>query len=323
MNAFTAPHFQSHELARDWLEGKRWPDGPICSHCGSIGRAYATQKPGLYRCAEAECRKDFSVTTGTVMESSHIPLHKWMMAFYLMSSSKKGFSAHQHHRALGVSYKAAWFMCHRIRLAMAEGGFSPLGGTGKVVEADETYYGKVERSKVRTKTTTGRPFTKSGRTGPSNKRAIVSLVERGGRVRSFHVPTADKISVTQIVRGNIARETRLHTDESKLYDNSDEHFEAHETVKHSRDEYVRYDGERTIHTNTVEGYFSIFKKGMRGVYQHCAEKHLHRYLAEYDFRYNYRVGLGYSDIDRTIAAIRGAEGKRLLFRQPDSADVPF
>jgi transposase-like protein len=322
-NAFAAPHFQNDEAARALIESVRWPDGPICSHCGSIGRAYPTKKPGVFRCAEAECRKDFTVMTGTVMERSKIPLHKWMMAFYLLNASKKGVSAHQLHRALGIGYEAAWFMCHRIREAMRDGGFSPLGGGGGVVEADETYFGKVERSKVRKTTTTGRPFTKGGRTGPSNKRAIVSLVERGGSVRSFHVPTADKISVTAIVRGNIARETRLHTDESKLYDNSDEHFEAHETVKHSRDEYVRYEGANVIHTNTVEGYFSIFKRGMRGIYQHCSEKHLHRYLAEYDFRYNHRVGLGYSDIDRTFAAIRGTAGKRLTYRQPRQADIPF
>jgi transposase-like protein len=319
MNAFTAPHFQNHDAARNWFQSKRWPEGPVCPHCGVVGNAYETKKPGLFRCAEKDCRKDFSVTTGTVMESSHIPMHKWMTAFYLMSSSKKGISAHQLHRALGVTYKSAWFMCHRIREAMRDGVLAPMGGEGQVVEADETYYGPIEKSKIRTKTTSGRPFTKGGRTGPANKRPIVGLVERGGKVRTFHVPVADKLNVTAIVRENIAKETRLHTDESKLYTGSDKHFATHETVKHSTGEYARGD----VNTNTIEGYFSIFKRGMRGVYQHCAEKHLHRYLAEFDFRFNHRVGLGHSDIDRTIAAVKGAEGKRLTFRQPRSTDIPF
>ena len=191
-------------------------------------------------------------------------------------------------------------------------GLGPLGGEGKIVEADETYYGPVEKSKVRTKTTSGRPFTKKGKTGPANKRPIVALVERGGNVRTFHVPVANKDNVQKIVTENIARETRLHTDESVLYGGIDAHFATHETVKQSVGEYVRDD----VHTNSAEGYFSIFKRGMRGVYQHCKEKHLHRYLAEFDHRYNYRVALGYSDIDRTLAAIRGVTGKRLMYRQP-------
>jgi transposase-like protein len=318
-NAFVADHFQSHELARQWLEARRWPDGPICAHCGVIGHAYATKKAGLYRCAEPACRKDFSITTGTVMESSHIPLHKWMMAFYLMSSSKKGMSAHQVHRALGVSYKAAWFMCHRVREAMrgeSPFGSSPLGGGGMIVEADETYYGPVETPHPRSRGRIPKP-TKGGKSGPANKRPIVALVERGGNVRTFHVPVANKAEVSKIVRENIARESRLHTDESNLYPDIGATFQGHSTVKHSAGEYVRYDDGEIVHTNSAEGYFSIFKRGMRGVYQHCKEKHLHRYLAEFDFRYNHRVGLGCSDIDRTLAAIKGAEGKRLMWRQPD------
>ena len=312
-NAFTAPHFQSHELAREWLEQTRWPEGPICSHCGTLNHAYKTKKPGWYRCAEKECRKDFTVTTGTLMERSHIALNKWLMAFYMMSASKKGCSAHQLHRALGLDYKSAWFMCHRIREAMRDGGMGPLGGEGKIVEADETYYGKTEqhrRSPRRERD--GRPFTKGGNSGPAGKRAIVALVERGGNVRTFHVPTADKVTVTRIVTENIARESRLHTDESKLYFGAEKHFASHESVKHSAKEYVRDD----VHTNSAEGYFSIFKRGMRGIYQHCGEKHLHRYLAEYDFRYNHRVALGFSDIDRTKAAVKGIGGKRLMYRQP-------
>ncbi len=316
-NAFTAPHFQSPENAREWLEKLRWPEGPICSHCGTINHAYKTKKPAWYRCAEKKCRKDFTVTTGTVMERSHIPLNKWLMGFFLLNASKKGMSAHQLSRSLDLDYKSAWFMCHRIREAMRAGGLGPLGGEGQIVEADETYYGPVERAKVRTKTTSGRPFTrksKSGR-GPANKRPIVALVERGGNIRTFHVPVADKATVGKIVADNIARETRLHTDESRLYPEIGTLFAAHETVKHSAGEYVRDD----VHTNSAEGYFSIFKRGMRGVYQHCKEKHLHRYLAEFDHRYNHRVALGYNDIDRTLAAIKGATGKRLMYRQPDKA----
>lgn len=313
-NAFVAPHFQAHEAARDWLEGQRWPDGPICSHCGTINHAYKTKKPGWYRCAERECRKDFTVTTGTVMERSHIALNKWLMGFYLMASSKKGVSAHQLHRALGLDYKSAWFMGHRIREAMREGGFEPLGGGGGIVEADETYYGKAERRVSPQRK--GRPYTKRGKTGPAGKRPILSLVERGGRVRSFHIPVADKATVEKIVRDNIARESKLHTDESRLYGGAAEHFMAHETVKHTADEYVRYQDGEAIHTNSAEGFFSIFKRGMRGIYQHCDEKHLHRYLAEYDFRYNHRVARGFSDIDRTKAAIQGVAGKRLMYHQP-------
>jgi transposase-like protein len=312
-NAFVAVHFQTHEAAREWLEQTRWPNGPVCSHCGTINHAYKTKKPGWYRCAEKECRKDFTVTTGTVMERSHIELNKWLMAFYLMSSSKKGVSAHQLHRALNLDYKSAWFMAHRIREAMRETDLGPLGGEGGIVEAEETYYGPIAKDKIRTKTTTGRPFTKGGKGGPSNKRPILALVERGGTMRTFHVPVADKATVTKIVRENIAKESRLHTDESRLYHGSESHFSTHETVHHTSGEYVRGD----VHTNSAEGFFSIFKRGMRGIYQHCDEKHLHRYLSEYAFRYNHRVKLGIGDIDRTIAAVRGVEGKRLMYRQPD------
>jgi transposase-like protein len=318
-NAFAVAHFQNDDAARALIEKVRWPEGPICSHCGTINHAYAVKgRAGLYRCAEKECRKDFTCTTGTVMERSKIPLHKWMMGFYLMNASKKGMSAHQLHRALGVTYQSAWFMCHRIREAMRPDdlpGSDPLGGFGKIVEADETYFGQIEESKRRKRTTKGRPFTKGGRSGPSNKRAVVSLVERGGRVRSFHPATADGDTVSKIVSENIRRESRLHTDESRLYITPGSDFKAHETVTHSHGEYVRGD----VHTNSVEGYFSIFKRGMTGVYQHCAEKHLHRYLAEFDHRYNHRVALGYSDIDRTLAAVRGVAGKRLYYKQPDKA----
>lgn len=310
MNALNAPHFQNDDAARQFIEGIRWPDGPVCSHCGSVNRAYAVSgRAGLYRCAEAECRKDFTVTTGTVMERSKVPLHKWLSAFYLMNASKKGISAHQLHRQLGVTYQTAWFMCHRIREAMRDGGLAPMGGNGGIVEADETYFGKTEEPRVSPQRK-GRPY-KVGSRGPRDKRPILSLVERGGRVRSFHVAVADQETVESIVVSNIARETRLHTDESRLYANAHAAFLAHETVKHSAKEYARGD----VHTNSAEGYFSIFKRGMRGVYQHCKEKHLHRYLAEYDFRYNHRVKLGFDDLGRMNAAIKGAAGKRLTYRR--------
>jgi hypothetical protein len=246
----------------------------------------------------------------TVMERSHIALHKWLLAFALMTASKKGISAHQLHRTLGITYRSAWFMAHRVREAMRAGGIGslpPMGGEGKIVEADETYHGRIDKPK--TKTTRGAPYLKSGKA--ANKRAIIALVERGGSVRSFHVAVADKETVSKIVTDNVSRETRLHTDESRLYLGADAHFASHETVKHSAYEYARGD----VHTNSAEGFFSIFKRGMRGVYQHCKEKHLHRYLSEYDFRYNYRVALGFNDGDRAALAVKNAAGKRLTYRQ--------
>lgn len=314
MSALSAPHFHDDEASRAFIEGLRWPNGPVCGHCGEAERRYITKRPGRYRCGNPDCRKDYTVTTRTVMESSHIPLSKWLTGFYLVSSSKKGFSAHQLHRTLSVTYKTAWFMHHRIREAMRAGGLDvpPMGGEGKIVEADETYFGEVPERKRPKATTSGREFTrgsKKGR-GPAGKRTIVSLVERGGNVRSFHVPHATRETIGKIVADNIARETKLYTDESRLYTVSGTAFADHKTVHHSSGEYAR--GE--IHTNTVEGYFSIFKRGMKGVYQHCAEKHLHRYLAEFDFRYNNRK---IDDVTRAEAAIKGAEGKRLTYRTAD------
>ncbi|MBN9544078.1 MAG: IS1595 family transposase [Alphaproteobacteria bacterium] len=310
-SGLTAPHFQNDEAARAIVESLRWPSGPVCGHCGETERRYATKRPGRYRCGNPACRKDYTVTTGTVMESSHVPLHKWMAAFYLLSSSKKGFSAHQLHRTLGLTYKTAWFLHHRVTEAMRQGGLDlpPMGGSGKIVEADETYYGDSKLPRERRKYST--PFTKGGK--GSSKRAIVALVERGGKVRTFHVPRADKATVSKIVMENIHHETRLHTDESNLYFGADKHFATHETVKHSAKEYARGD----VNTNSAEGYFSIFKRGMRGVYQHCSEKHLHRYLAEYDFRYNHRSALGFGDEARTNAAVKGAIGKRLTYQRPN------
>jgi transposase-like protein len=307
---FDAPHFRDDNEARKVLEQILWPEGPVCPHCGVINHAYATKRPGVYRCAEKECRKDFTVTMKTVMERSKIALHKWLQAFHLMTSSKKGISAHQLHRTLKIGYEAAWFMAHRIREAMREGGLAPMGGNGGIVEADETYFGKQENPKP-SRQRKGRPYIHRGG-GPAGKRAVVALVERGGRVRTFHPAVADGETVSKIVRDNINREARLMTDESRLYINVGKEYASHETVTHSANEYVRGD----VHTNTVEGVFSIFKRGMRGIYQHCREKHLHRYLAEYDFRYNHRVKLGYNDGERAALAVKSAAGKRLTYRGP-------
>jgi transposase-like protein len=319
MDTFSEPHFTNDDAARRMIENVRWPDGPVCHHCGETERRYATKKDGRWRCGNPDCRQDYTVTTGTVMESSHIKLHKWMLAFYLMSSSKKGVSAHQLHRSLDITYKSAWFLAHRVRESMKAGGLLlPLGGDGGIVEADETYHGKVDSPRPRSRGRIPKP-TKKGRSGPADKRAIVALVERGGRVRTFHPAVADGQSVARIVRENVAKDSRLQTDESRLYTRVGREFTAHETVTHSKGEYARGD----VHVNSAEGFFGIFKRGMRGIYQHCAEKHLHRYLAEYEFRYNYRVRLGFSDMDRTIAAMRGAEGKRLTYQQTDSASISF
>lgn len=315
-NTFADPIFHDEGAAREWFEKTRWPFGPICPKCQTTERKpYATKKDGVYRCSAPKCRKDFTVMTGTVMERSHAKLIQWAVAFHMAASSKKGFAAHQLMRELGCQYNTAWFLHHRVMEAMRRGGLDlpPMGGEGKIVEVDETYYGKVPEAQQPKFRTRGRAFSKSGAGGAKHtKQVVVALVERGGSVRSFPIPFASADGVVNIVRENIARESRLQTDESKLYMRVGKEFAAHETVNHAIKEYARGD----VTTNTVEGYFAIFKRGMRGVYQHCAEKHLHRYLAEFDFRYNYRASLGYNDAERTIAAVRGGEGKRLTYRQP-------
>jgi transposase-like protein len=300
-------HFHDEDAARRWFEATRWPDGPVCPSCGSLMH-YATKKVGRYRCGEKECRKDFTVQTKTVMERSHAPLTHWAYAFTVAADGKKGFSAHQLMRQLGCQYNTAWFLHHRVMEAMRRGGLDlpPLGGEGKVVEADETYFGKPETNYVSPQRK-GRPYIKGNKL--RNSRPVVALVERGGDVRTFHVAVADKATIGKIVMDNIAKESRLHTDESRLYTGADQHFASHETVKHSAKEYARGD----VNTNSAEGFFSIFKRGMKGVYQHCAEKNLHRYLAEFEFRYNTRK---ITDGERAVLAVRGGEGKRLTYRQP-------
>jgi len=301
------PIFRDETKARAWLEARVWPQGPVCAHCGNCDPTKITKlegeahRPGLYQCNETICREQFTVTVGTVFERSKLPLTKWLAALFLMTASKKGVSAHQVHRMLGISYKSTWFMMHRLREAMRAGGLEPLGGAGQVVEADETYYGKPEGQPAHVRVKHSRP--------------VVALVERGGRVRTFHVPVATAANVAAIVRENVARESRLHTDESALYTKVGRDFAAHETVKHTDYEYARGD----VTTNTVESYFSVFKRGMRGTYQHCAEKHLHRYLAEFDFRYNNRIALGVDDGERAEQLAKGIVGKRLTYRRTNGA----
>src|ERR1700722_1733841 len=311
MDTYSEPYFRSDALARAKIESIRWPNGPVCSHCGETESRYATKKEGRWRCGNPACRKDYTVTTGTVMESTHIGLHKWMLAFYLLSSSKKGMSSHQLMRSLDVTYKSAWFLSHRVRKAMESGGLTapPMGGDGGIVEVDETYHGKQENP-TPSPQRRGRPYIKKNR--PPPKRIIVSLVERHGSIRSFHVGAADKTAINNLLADNVAKDTRIHTDESGLYVDVAKTFASHETVNHSIKEYARDD----IHVNSAEGYFGLLKRGFNGFYHHCREKHLHRYLSEYDFRYNHRIRLGFNDMDRTIAAVKGAEGKRLTYRQP-------
>ena len=312
-------HFHDEAAAYAWVEARVWPEGPICPHCGGFDRISPmngkSTRVGVYKCYE--CRKPFTVKVGTIFEASHVPMRFWLQAIFLISSSKKGISANQLHRTLGVTLKTAWFMGHRIREAMRDGALTPMGGAGMVVEADETYFGDIPEEDRPQFTKAGRPVSKDPRGSPGRrKRTIVSLVERGGRVRCFHIPVAQVDGVVEVVRKNIARETRLHTDESKLYHRVGKEFAAHETVNHSADEYVRGD----VTTNTVEGYFSVFKRGMRGTYQHCAEKHLHRYLAEFDFRYNNRTKLGVNDQGRADKMLKGVVGKRLTYQTAKERD---
>jgi transposase-like protein len=322
-SVLSAAHFHDESAAYEFLQARIWPNGPVCPHCREIARISKMQgnstRIGCYKCYA--CRKKFTVKVGTVFESSHVKLNIWLQGVALLSSSKKGISSNQLHRTLGVTLKTAWFMSHRIREAMRDGNLGPLGGDGGIVEVDETYFGKTEKPRI-SPNRKGRPYNPRGSRGPKDKRPIVSLVERGGNVRSFHVENADKATINKIVTGNIARESRLHTDESRLYSDAADHFVAHKSVKHSAGEYVRTDFEmdgdeffkEKVHTNSAEGYFSIFKRGMKGVYQHCKEKNLHRYLAEFDFRYNNRIRLGCDDIERTDRTLQGIVGKRLTYR---------
>jgi transposase-like protein len=311
------PIFTDATKAREWLEARVWPKGPVCPHCGATGDDVTAlrgkkHRAGLYQCSQ--CREQFTVTVKTVFERSKLPLSKWLAALFLMTASKKGVSAHQVHRSLGISYKSSWFMCHRLREAMRSGGLlPPMGGAGKTVETDETYFGMIPKAELMPRNPNKKQSGKRAGIRRPAYRAVLALVERGGKARTVHIAQADQNTVHSIMRENIAKETTINTDESQIYNIAPWHFAKHETVKHKVKEYVRGD----VTTNTVEGYFSIFKRGMKGVYQHCDEKHLHRYLAEFDFRFNTRTALGYNDLMRAEELAKGIAGKRLTYRRPD------
>jgi transposase-like protein len=297
-----AKTLQDEAAAYAWVESRLWPDGPVCPHCGGFNRiskmSGKSTRIGVYKCYQ--CRKQFTVKVGTVFEDSHVPMRLWLQAIFLLCSSKKGISSNQLHRTLGVTLKTAWFMSHRIREAMRTCGLAPpMGGAGGIVEADETFVGRKEGS--------------IKRRGHGHKNAVLSLVDRNsGQVRSFHVDSVSADTLVPIVKANVAKETAMMTDEWSGYYSLGDHFAGHESVSHKADEYVRGD----VHTNTVEGYFSIFKRGMKGVYQHCGEQHLHRYVAEFDFRYSNRVKLGIDDAARAERALKGIVGKRLTYQTP-------
>jgi transposase-like protein len=298
------PAFTDNNAAREAMEAVLWPNGPMCPRCRSLDRIGKVSgnsvRPGLHYCGG--CKKQFTVTVGTIFERSKVPLSKWWLAVHLLAASKKGMSSHQLMRMLGVTYQTAWFMTHRIREAMRSGDFlPPMGGSGAIVEADETFIGQKKDVPKRR--------------GYAHKHAVLSLIERGGKVRSFHVSGTAAADLVPIIKANVARETRMMTDEAGQYTHLKKDFAEHGVVHHGAGEYVRGDA----HTNTLEGYYSIFKRGMKGIYQHCSEKHLHRYVAEFDFRYNSRIKLGIGDAQRCALVIRGAEGKRLMYRRPDEA----
>lgn len=288
--------FSSEEISRQYLEKIRWPNGPVCPHCGNNKKSYRitgkSARPGLLKCGA--CRKQYSVTVGTVFEKSHIPLNKWLLASYLICSSKKGMSAHQLHRTLGVTYKSAWFMSHRIRYAM-ENDTTTLRG---IVEADETYVG-------------GKGHGKRGR-GAEKKTPVFSLVERNGKVMSMPVERVTGANLKAIISRNVEKTSTIMTDDFLSYRGLGKEFSSHQVINHGRKEYVR----GNVHTNTVEGYFSILKRGLIGVYHHVGKHHLHRYLSEFDFRYN---GRKIDDTERSVLALCGIEGKRLMYR--DSSAV--
>jgi transposase-like protein len=301
MSILSKAYFHDEKAAFAELEKIVWPEGPVCPHCGNKGEKaiyYLTKtRIGLKKCGS--CRKQFTVRVGTVFESSHIPLHKWLQAAYLLCSSKKGISAHQLHRVMEITYKSAWFMAHRLREAMRTGDLAPFGTEGGIVESDETFFGRDYTKKPK--------GSRKGR-GYAHKFKVLSLVDRtSGKARSFKVEAVDGKTIIPIVRKNIAKEAVLMTDDAGHYKHLGAGFAGHEIVRHSKGEYAV----GIVHTNTVEGYFSIFKRGMKGIYQHCSEKHLHRYLAEFDFRYNERK---ITDGERAKAALRGIGGKRLTYR---------
>ena len=301
-NKLAAKQFANEEAAIAHLEASRWPDGASCPHCGSdnVHRMQGKTQAGYFLCND--CRDKFTGRTGTVMERSHIPVHKWLLAIHLLNSSKKGMSAHQLHRMLGVTYKSAWFLAHRIRAAMTDIKPAGMGGAGHQVQADETYYGNTSKR------------AKHYRKGHSHKSGIVALVNPAtGEARAFAVKTATADNTRTILFTNVHRGSTLVTDESGLYHATGQSFAGHETVLHAGREYVNKDG---FTTNNVENFFGVFKKGMVGTYHFCGEQHLQRYLNEFSFRYSNRSGLGIGDQERAARALKGIEGKRLTYRRP-------
>ncbi len=303
MSNLSAPHFHDDDKAREYLEALRWPNGPVCPHCGSVGSHYAlkgkSHRPGLWKCHD--CREQFSVTVGTVFERSKIPLSKWLQAVYLLCSSKKGFSSKQLERTLDVTYKTAWFMTHRIREAMTTNPTGLLGGSGGAVEVDETYWGNVGKKADNAR-------------GYAHKMKVVSLVERDGDKRSFHVANVTANTVRPILKSQLSEKARLMTDEASVYTKIGREFAEHGVVNHKSGEYSRGD----VSTNTVESSFAILKRGLYGTFHHVSEKHLQRYANEFDFRWNYREKAGFCDIARTNEALKGIAGKRLTYRRIDA-----
>ncbi|MGR3444684.1 IS1595 family transposase [Thalassococcus profundi] len=314
MSVLSAPYMHDEAAAFAHVEAMLWADGPVCPHCGVVDRAYKLEgvrtKPskknpegkerhGLWKCRE--CRKQFTVRKGTIFEESHLPLHLWLQAIHLMVSSKKGISSHQLHRVLGITYKSAWFLTHRIRECMRSGALAPFGSDGGTVEVDETFIGTKHK-----KSKTARGF--------AHKNAMLTLVDRDTkRAKSIVVDDIKKDTLVPILRENIAKEAVIYTDEAKQYTRLADDFAGHDFTTHSAGEYVKREKPQ-VHTNTVEGFYSIFKRGMKGVYQHCGKQHLHRYAAEFDFRYNHREANGVNDAERASAALSSVAGKRLLYR---------
>lgn len=305
MSALSRPEFHSEEAAFAHLEKIIWAGEPVCPHCGGMGRITKVKanpakriREGLWRCGD--CKKQFTVKIGTVFEHMRLPLHKALQAVYLTTSSKKGISAHQLHRTLEITYKSAWFLLQRIREAMRDdSALPPMGGNGGVVEVDETFIGKLKGAEKK------RAF--------HHKMKVLALVDRdSGKARTMVIDNVKAETLMPLVIANVAREARVMTDEHSGYRDAGKWFAAHGTTSHGKGEYVNLQ-DRSIHSNTVEGYFSIFKRGMKGLYQHCGEDHLHRYLAEFEFRYNNRVALGCNDGDRSVAALKGIVGKRLTY----------
>ena len=311
MSVLSAKYMHDEAAAFAHVEAMLWAQGPVCPHCGSVGNVYVlegvrskaskknpegVERHGLKKCRD--CQTQFTVRVGTIFESSHVALHLWLQAIHLMCSSKKGISSQQLHRTLGVTLKTAWFMSHRIREAMRDDGSVNFGAGGGTVEVDETFIGNQFKK------------TKSAR-GGAHKNKVLTLIDRTtGAAKSVVVKDLRVSSLLPILKANIAKEATVYTDEAAQYKKLSDHFAAHDFTTHAAEEYVRGD----VHTNTVEGYFSIFKRGMQGVYQHCDSKHLHRYAAEFAFRYSNRIALGVNDTGRAQAALNGAVGKRVLYR---------